>query len=262
MAKLTKQQIKDHCAACDLLRKDHLDWDERVFVLENWREDAEHMNSAAGAFFTPFELAQTFSVEVSWGGPGSARILDLCAGIGALSFHLYGGWGQQPEVTCVELNPAYAEVGRKVVPDARWIVGNAFEVTGELGNFDFVIGNPPFGRIKHAGAALRYTGSQFEYQIIDLASDLGDYGVFIIPQMSAPFRYSGAQSYRREESEAYQKFRDQTAVELGASCGINTDFARDLWRGTSPKTEVVVCDFTEARAARKAAQADLFGEAA
>jgi len=257
MSKLSKTQAKAHAQAVALLANDSLTYEEREFVLQNWQESANHVNGTAGAFFTPFELAASFSIEVCYGGERPPRILDLCAGIGGLSFHLFGGWGAQPEVTCVEINPDYVEVGRKVVPNARWIVSDVFDLPADLGHFDFVIGNPPFGRTPRGGKAPRYSGAEFEYQVIDLASDLGDHGVFIVPQQSAPFRYSGEPYYTQAESDAYRRFRDQTKIEMGASCGIDTDFARKLWRGTAPKTEIVTCDFQDARDARAKAAAPL-----
>lgn len=46
MAKLTKAQRKAHAEACKILQKDALSIDEKIFVLENWHEGAEHMNGA------------------------------------------------------------------------------------------------------------------------------------------------------------------------------------------------------------------------
>lgn len=260
MAKLSKAQAKAHEAAVDLLAKDVLSEDDKFFVLENWQESAEHINSIAGAFFTPWELARDFSIEVS-----GKRILDLCAGIGALSF-LYRQsclWERlEPEIVCIERNPAYAAVGRKILPQARWIEGDVFDLPADLGRFDFAIGNPPFGSTKRTGRAPRYTGDKFEYHVIDIASDLADYGVFIVPQMSAPFRYSGQQNYERTEHDHCKAFAAQTGIELGHSCGIDTSGYDKQWHGVSVSTEIVTVDFIEARKTRQPAQTDMFAEAA
>lgn len=261
MSKLTKAQAKAHEQACALCEKDHLSFDERWFVLENWREDACHINSAAGAFFTPPGLARDFAIEVS-----GRRVLDLCAGIGALSFILAlraDEWGPPVEIVCIETNQDYIDIGRKLVPEATWICADVFDLP-EVGRFDCVISNPPFGATKRKGSAPRYTGKAFEYHVIDIASDLADYGVFIVPQMSAPFRYSGEGHYREERGDEYEKFQSLTGIELLPNCGIDTSFYRDQWRGTAPSTEIVIADFKEARAARREspAQPDLFGEAA
>lgn len=247
MSKLTKAQAKAHQAATDLLRKDFLTEDDRWFVLENWQESATHINSTAGAFFTPCGLARDFNIEVT--GP---RILDLCAGIGALAFMAWNKsmWGREPvEIVCVELNPDYAAVGRKILPEATWIVADIFDLP-DLGHFDCAISNPPFGAIKRQGKAPRFTGREFEYHVIDIASDLADYGVFILPQMSAPFIYSGHPHYEVRESDNYRAFSKATGIELGSNCGIDTSYYRDDWRGVAPSVEIVTTDFLEAGARR------------
>lgn len=90
----------------------------------------------------------------------------------------------------MELNPDYVAVGRKVLPEATWLVANIFDLPASLTGFDCAIANPPFGRIKQAGASPRYAGGDFEYKVIDVASDRANYGVFLIPQSSSPFRLS------------------------------------------------------------------------
>lgn len=260
MAKLTKAQFKAHNAACELLAKDRLNEDDRWFVLEHWREDATHVNSAAGAFFTPPMLARDFAIETT--GP---RVIDLCAGIGTLALMVWNKsfWGREPiEIVCVERNPDYAAVGRKVLPEATWIVGDVFNLPPNLGRFDCAISNPPFGATRRDGASPRYTGRAFEYHVIDIASDLADWGVFIIPQESAPFRYSGQRCYRVERSAAYETFVTTTGIELLPNCGIDTEFSRGDWHGVAPAVEIVTADFVEARAARRPAQPDMFEEKA
>src|ERR1051326_3352430 len=203
MAKLTKAQSKAHLQAEELLRKDVLTLDDKIFVYENWNEAALHDNTRAGAFFTPMGLANDFKLEV----PGP-RIIDICAGIGILSFcklHFqYHDPDPLPQITCVEINPDYVRVGRKLLPEAEWICADIFEIWRELRrDFTTAIANPPFGNQKQPGCAPRYTGSEFEYKIIDIASHLAEYGAFILPQNSAPFRYSGAPYYQRHEHERY-----------------------------------------------------------
>ncbi|MGF6431204.1 hypothetical protein [Bradyrhizobium elkanii] len=75
MAKLTKVEAKAHAEAVVLLNKDVLSYDERVFVLDNWHEGANHINGSAGAFFTPTGLAGDFAIEAgrSTCAPGLAR---------------------------------------------------------------------------------------------------------------------------------------------------------------------------------------------
>lgn len=293
MAKLTKPQAKAHAEVEAILKQDRLSDDDRLFVIENWQESARHINSIAGAFFTPWGLACDFAIEV---GPG--RIIDLCAGMGTLSLaclwhNRVGHSGHVTEIVCVEANPDYAAVGRKLVPEARWIVGDVFDLPADLGRFDTAISNPPFGAIKRVASAPRFTGRQFEMHVIDAASDLADYGVFIVPQESAPFRYSACPSggwpstihngvgsgYEARPSDLQDKLLAQTGIVLGPNCGIDTGQYRNEWHGASPICEIVLADFTEARARRAGppavaepepvassapptVQPDLFGEAA
>jgi hypothetical protein len=264
MAKLSKQQAKLHQQACDILAKDLLSDDDKWFVLENWQESANHVNSTAGAFFTPPGLANDFAIEV--GNCGRRRIIDLCAGIGGLSFmcRQRGRWDNDyPGIVCVELNPGYAEVGKKILPEATWICGSVFDLP-DLGRFDFAISNPPFGATARNGAkGPRYTGDKFEYHVIDVAADLADYGVFIIPQASSGFRYSGQPCYQEDRTEAYRRFAEQTGIELRPGCGIDCDYYRADWHGVSVSVEVVTTELRSAVAreagARAAPLLDLFG---
>lgn len=239
MAKLSHAQVKQHRTACDLLAKDVLTLDEREFVIENWNEGAEHNNAAAGAFFTPLGLAYDMALDVA-----GARILDLCAGLGTLSFAAY--WhgrrhDDRPEITCVEMNPAYAAVGQKIMPEARWIIADVQNLPADLGRFDWVISNPPFGKkIKIAGP--RYSG-EADLAVIDIASQYAPCGTFIIPQMSAPFAYSGRPYYQERASAKYDRFHKATGIELAAGCGVDCSYYIDEWKGVAPHVEIVTTDF-------------------
>ncbi|WP_082640625.1 methyltransferase, partial [Aureimonas sp. N4] len=245
--KLTKAQRKDHAEAEAILTKDRLTDDEREFVLRNWHEGANFINGAAGAFFTPYDLASDFAIDA-----GTGRVIDLCAGIGGLAYHVVqrGTWNAQgtSELTCVEINPRYVEVGRKLVPEARWINADVFDWHAlELGHFDVAIGNPPFGRVRRSGNAPRYRGPEFEFHIIDIAAELADRGAFLIPQGSASFRYSGAPYFDRLKTGKGYDFQSLTGWEMDGGVGIDTSLFRDQWKDTAITCEVACFDFTEAR---------------
>jgi len=256
--KLTKSQIKAHkevMALVDCGRR--LKDDEREFILDNFQEGATHINSAVGAFFTPRGLARDFAIEVDGGDTDKSRCIDLCAGIGSLSYAVQQKVGS---LVCVELNPEYARIGKMIVPDAEWIVASVFEL-GDIGRFRWAISNPPFGAIPAHGFKGKYTGSQFEYRVIELASRVAEFGAFILPQMSAPFRFSGQQMFTAEEGDKPRKFREQTGIVMEPNCGIDTSIYRNDWRGVSPVCEIVVCEFEQPSAERDA-QDDMFSEAA
>lgn len=254
--KLTKPQIKAHREAmalvdCGRRLKD----DEREFIIDNFHEGATHINSSAGAFFTPRGLARDFAIEVDGGDTGISRCIDLCAGIGSLAYAVEEKVGS---LICIEMNPEYARIGKMICPDAEWIVGSVFDQRN-LGRFRWAISNPPFGAIPSHGFKGKYTGSQFEYRVIEIASRIADFGAFILPQMSAPFRFSGQRMFTDEEGEKARKFREQTSIFMEPNCGIDTSVYRSDWRGVSPVCEIVVCEFDAPLAD---AQSQLFEEAA
>ncbi len=254
MTKSTKKQLQVHEEACGLLEKDTLTYDDKFFVHEHWHEGAENNISALGAFFTPLDLAFDFAIDVH-----GSRVIDLCAGIGALAFashHKNCGWGKPPEFTCVEINPRYVEIGKKLLPEATWICADVFDVWNDLGHFDTAIANPPFGQVRnHTKGGSSYTGEEFEYKIIDIASEIADFGTFLVPQMSAPFRYSGARYYERLDGLKFQKFFDQTGIDMEAGFGVDTSYYREDWKSSVPVTEIVTSDFTDCQ---KFGQLDLF----
>lgn len=250
MAKLSKAQARAHLEAEKILKQDRLSIDERIFVLESWREDAAHLTGMAGAFFTPPELARTFAVEV----PDQCKsLIDICAGIGGLSFWSTLEYRKVDRIVCIELNPAYAEIGRKIVPDAEWIVGDALTMDlSALGHFTTAISNPPFGRPATRAAGVRHN---FEFAVIERASSISDFGAFIIPQSSAPFEYSGRPNFVTRRSEAYEKFHRETGITLTPNCGIDTALWRNEWHGAAPSVEIVLADFKGPEPALDAAMA-------
>jgi Methyltransferase small domain len=232
--KLTKVDAALHQQACDLIALARpLTIEEQEFVLRHWQEsqNATTATALAGAFFTPLDLAFDFAIEVTAG-----RIIDLGAGIGTLSWavrrHLTASPSRpRPELVCVERNREYVRVGRRVLPEADWICADLFDLPMDfVGAFDTVIGNPPF--------------------VIDVAADLASDGVFLIPQHSAPFRYSGSEEFREDRHPEYVRFSQQTGIELEPGCSIDTT-AHDGWRGVSPVVEIVTCDFTDRATGRR-----------
>jgi predicted RNA methylase len=148
--KLTHAQAKAHEQASDLLTKQLLTDEERCFVLEHWRAGARHINSLAGAYFTPCGLARDLACEV-----GEGSIIDLCAGIGTLAFHARRWAEPDQRIVCVEMNPDYVAVGRKILPYATWMCCDIFDMPN-VGHFSCAISNPPFGRTSRSGRSPRY----------------------------------------------------------------------------------------------------------
>lgn len=244
MAKLSKQQAKQHHEACKILTKDRLDLDERVFVLEHWREDAQHINSSAGAFFTPGGLARDLAHEIT-----GKYVVDLCAGIGSLAYSAWIADGNR-QITCVEINRDYFEVGKKVLPEASWELWDVFDFNPQvhigraeaakrrcIGKpYDCAIANPPFGNVK----THKNQYGSFEYDLIAHASTLATDGVFLIPQMSTPFRYSGCGHFEKVINQRYEKFNSRTGITLTMNCGFDTSGYQDEWTIKPPVLEIVL----------------------
>lgn len=249
MARLSKAEIAAHRKACELLQRDTLCDDAREYVLENWQESANHINSAAGAFFTPAGLALDAAIYAVWYQDQPVRVLDLCAGIGALGLSCWWQSNRTAEVTCVELNPAYVEVGRKLFPEARWIEASADALPHDIGEFDCVIANPPFGKTAKISGP-RYSGED-DLAIVDIAADLARWGVFILPSMSCPFEYSGRRHYQEKPSPKFERFHTSTGLSISCE-SIDTAYYAEGWRGVSPSVEVVTVDFEDWRAERSA----------
>ncbi|WP_210581910.1 N-6 DNA methylase [Streptomyces sp. GESEQ-4] len=255
--KLSKEQAKRHNRACELVAsKRDLTQSEREFVLDHYHESANTGRTLDGAFFTPAELASEMHLVIS-----GDRIIDLCAGIGRLAWHardlVTRHFERLPprEIVCVEKNPEYVRVGRRVLPEATWICADVLDVPGmNLGPFDCAISNPPFGRIKRSTNAPGYRGPLFEFHVIAIAETLARRGAFIIPRDSAPFRIE--RGFVDQDSPAYERFHRETGILLRPNVGIPTDDYRDQWRDVTPAVEIVLHnrdeDELEAQAERAA----------
>ncbi|MEJ4088243.1 methyltransferase [Galbibacter orientalis] len=223
--------------------------------MENWHEGADNINSQAGAFFTPVGLAQDFSLEIF----ENETVIDLCAGIGLLAFFSYHY--RKADVTCIELNSKYIEVGKKLLPEAKWINASIYDYK-DFGQFEQVISNPPFGKIKtgindEIKKELKYKGSDFEFITMEIGSKIANYGTFLVPQGSTPFKYSGNQDgfinlmatskgynpYEQQPMQKVKKFLKETEFNPIFNVGIDTSIYINEWKGVSPMCEVINFDW-------------------
>ena len=237
MARVTKKESQLHLKVMELVHSDRqLAEDDKEFIFNNYRGDGI---GATGAFFTPEMLAWDFILDAGC----SDDCIELCAGIGRLSYYQFMR-NKPSHITCVELNPEYVMIGKRVLPQAEWITGDALQYTPDR-FYRVAYGNPPFGKIKTSEAYTgRYTGSEFEYKIIDRAREYSSYGVWIVPQGSAGFKYSGHTYYDRSiQSAKYIKFEKDTGLILHPGVGIDTSIYRDQWNGTKVTCESVLVDY-------------------
>lgn len=251
MAPISSKHLKLHNESLNRLHKQVLSLNDKDFVIDNFNEGIERVISTKGIFFTPPEMALAFCIEVT-----GNRVVDLCAGIGMLSYY-YLHHGHHPriapdkiELVCIERNPDFVEVGKKVLPEATWISADITEpgLLSSLGLFDMAISNPPFGSVSHTeGCKLNYQGNNFEYKAIELASRVARHGTFIIPQGSTPFKYSGQRQLEDQNIAKYNRFHQQTKISIKPSCGIDTSVYQQQWRFTQVATEIVCCDFSDCK---------------
>ncbi|QIS09903.1 methyltransferase [Nocardia arthritidis] len=245
---LSRSQAKLHREACLLIDADRdLDDEEKKFVLDHWQEAANPEYCLDGAYFTPLGLAGDMRIDVV-----GTRIIDLCAGIGHLSFAcrnlLDHRWNGEPprEFVCVERNPEYVRIGMRIMPEATWVCADVLTVPSmRLRSFDTAIANPPFGPIRRAMDGPGYRGPRFEYHVIAVAAQLARHGVFLVPQQSAPFSHSGKRCYTEDPDAEYQKFHTTTGIALELGCSVDTTYYADDWHQRPIATEIVVCDFTQ-----------------
>ena len=261
MAKISKRLLNEHNKAVALLEKEHLDWDDKEFIFNNYHEGAGKMNNLISAHFTPKQIARSMahnSRMLNW--------VDLGAGIGRLSYtmireneyHFKDGFIG----ICVENCTEYYEVGKKLVPECIWINGSIFDqavideikmiMEGMKLKFS-IISNPPYGiQVKGSSDLMHYTGSKFEYKAIEIGAILGAYdGVFLIPQQSAPFRMSGFNGPVNDDkylTPDYLKFVEQTNLEISPNIGFSTEILDpdELgWKDVSIATEIAIVEYDE-----------------
>jgi len=243
MARISKQKMKLYNEAEEILTQDALSETEKDFVFANWLPEIEFDVGGDGVFFTPEEIAHELAVMV---GDCPCQILDLCAGIGRLSYTIYefSKWrNRRPQITAIERNPRFVEVGRKLLPEATWICMSVFDEEAweengfEDGYFDFAISNPPFGEIGHSG--WRGFKTIADLNCVGIAMDKTKYGgIFILPSESVPWTCSGESYTTFVESAKWNKLEKQYPGIVCHPCCVDLDVHQKEWLGVSPKVEL------------------------
>lgn len=239
MAKLTKPQLAAHRAAVALLESGQpLTLNQCQQVLDDWHEGAGGDQTASSAYFTPSDMASDLRFDT----PSYGALVDLCAGTGRLAFYAGGQCAWEPRqysrLVCVERNPAYVAIGRRVLPHAEWICGDALDpaVIRQIGTVDAAILNPPFGTTTRSDfAAPRYSGGQLDLALCDLASTLAPHCWAILPQSRARWDYRGDW----QKSKWADQFQAATGLDFWRFSNVDPQYYRDQWRSTAPAVEVV-----------------------
>ncbi|MFC3190044.1 hypothetical protein ACFSKS_12480 [Pseudocitrobacter faecalis] len=134
MARISKKESANHNKVMELVHSDkQLTQDDKEFIFNNYQGDGI---GATGAFFTPEMLAWDFILDAGCSGD----CIELCAGIGRLSYYQFLR-NNPSHITCVELNPEYVQIGKRVLPEAEWITGDALQYTPDR-FYRVAYGNP------------------------------------------------------------------------------------------------------------------------
>lgn len=125
-----------------------------------------------GEFYTPPSMVQQAHSLLFF--PQGARILDPCAGIGALVkpfAEAHSDW--KYEVVAYELQYEAAQVLGRLYPNIKSDHADVFDRLPEIeGKFDYVVMNPPFGALagQESAAAQCASGStRSEHRFLELA---------------------------------------------------------------------------------------------
>ena len=155
MAKLKKKPRQMQARANTMGINDSLYHAEKAFVLANYHEAATNKISVAGVFFTPLSLVFECANYCRYSYvKRPIKILDLCAGIGVLSWAINKGFetshvNESCDITRAEINRDYILGAKKILPSAIWLHVEVSDIDALsiLGQFYLVISNPAFGNI-------------------------------------------------------------------------------------------------------------------
>jgi predicted RNA methylase len=255
--KLTKDATKRHDEAVERLEQNVLGDDDRDFVLEYYHPGATNNIGKAGVFFTPPDLAYELALYAPSPSKTKTTIVDVCAGIGMLThavktFQQYKVDQANARFVCLEWNPEFVEVGKKIAPYAEWFCADVFDeaVWEHLGPITWMMSNPPFGNIKTRADTswLRYKGVK-DLMVVELITRFARRGgTVILPQTSVPFRYSGHHYYEQLPETQYpmqlQRFLKVNTVEFNC-CSSDISVYKDQWKGAAPTVEMAQVGTTD-----------------
>lgn len=204
--------MRNHDKAEALVASDkRLTNDEVEFVLDHYRPDVNFDVMRAGMFFTPRDLALDVALVASGDESSNLRIIDLCAGIGRLTWAMMVRHNNGGHYVAVERNHRLVEVGKRVLPDVTWIQGDVLDkgLIESLGMFDIAISNPPFGKVPsdQDRSWLNYKGSNVDLAVCDIIPKITKgWAYVILPASSIPWdRRTGEKRIVEKELVKWQE---------------------------------------------------------
>ncbi len=165
----------------------------------------------------------------------------MCAGFGVLSFAARVRDTYSNHIAhqiCIERNPDFARVGKLLLPEADWIIGDIFDkaiwdgIIAKYGKIDCLVSNPPFGKVTKTDADrswLKYKGADIDMAAIEIALAQTPDVSMLLPKNSCTFRYSGRPYYEECESKKITKLKKETGLSFimtnpGIDTSVYTDF--------------------------------------
>lgn len=207
-----------------LLDKDKLSYKETELFYTEFNEGFIEDVTQHSAYFTPLEMAYDFALMSV---PSSNVIVDMCAGIGVLTWckHVRETYEEDKSVfVCIERNPKYIEIGKKLCPFAHWYEGDMFDlelwnrIEKEHGSIGCIMSNPPFGSVTKSDkdrSWLKYTGKDLDIAAIEIGLTKARHCAFILPQNSCTFQCSGKQfGYGTRENRKIMKLEKDLGYEI------------------------------------------------
>lgn len=136
-----------------------------------------------GEFYTPEAMVSEIMGMLFY--PKGSRILDPCAGIGAMSrqfLEAHLDWGY--EVQAYELSHDAYQIFKRLYPDCKGEYADVFDRLPHLeGTFEYVVMNPPFGAVagQETAAQVCVSGvTTSQHRFLELAVRATAPGGFII----------------------------------------------------------------------------------
>jgi predicted RNA methylase len=171
----------------------------------------------------------------------------MCAGIGGLTFAARMRDYYHKDIrhsVCIERNPKFCEIDKRLVPKAEWICGDIFDkgiwddIKSRYGKINCVLSNPPFGKVTKTDADRKYTGSEIDMAAIEVALTVCKGRIdFILPHGSVDWVTSGVPYYRRVDCRKTSKLKK----DIGEFYmdGSDVDTTTYEFKGTNIRVECV-----------------------
>jgi predicted RNA methylase len=270
--KLSKKDKKKNDEVLKLLELSALTHDQKCKIYEDLNEGIFGDITSHSAYFTGLDLALDFALMA----PTDGLVLDMCAGFGVLSFAALTRdyyEGNIKKIICLERNPKYIEVGKKLVQsvykrswdvdkekqelqtEVIWIQGDMFDkklwdkIEKEHGKIDCLLSNPPFGKVTKTDCDrswLKYKGSDLDIAALEIGYHKAEYASFILPQGSCTFRGSGRHAlggFEHVENKKVAKLKKEAEIDFYMSwLSIDTSVYEQNFKNTTIPVECCTLD--------------------